>query len=178
MASSVAPVTYERVYSDLTVLASLTSIQGKEQKLIYTPEGLRTEPEGWDRAARGTLNWLASYVRLDSGISRDISDLTPIMDNILTFCSSDEIRSIDEANLKKLDGIIPLAFDGLFVLFRKYFDQSKKQDIISLAKSKLLISNTFVQAQKEKLKKEGKKADAGIDLSTQGSELDNSSPPV
>lgn len=143
---------YERVCSDLTVLASLKSRPGQEKKLVYSQnEGLDTEREGYWRSIYSGINKAASYIGLDSGYSRDISDLTPIIMNISEYCSSEDLAMKELGDLKTLQLKIALATDGLTEHIKKYSGQREKEQIIASASTSLFVSYQKVEAQILKL---------------------------
>jgi hypothetical protein len=142
---------YERICSDLTVLASLDSKPGQERKLVYSLDrGLDSEPSGYYRSFASGVNWLASYVRLDSGYTREITDLTPIIGNIKTYCS-ESTASLDKEKLQMLAIKISLATIGLTDHCKKYSGQQAKEEIIARAISGLEESYLLVITQQERL---------------------------
>lgn len=139
---------YDRVCSDLTVLASLKSRPGQDKKLVYSQnEGLDTESAGYLRSIYSGLNKAASWVGLASGYSRDIIDLTPIIANISEYCSSEDLATLERADLQTLQLKIALATDGLSVLIKKYSGQPEKEQIIASASDSLTKSYQKVEAQ-------------------------------
>lgn len=142
---------FERVCSDLTVLASLKSKQGQEQKLVYSQsEGLYSENAGYWRSLISGYNRFASTLKLDSGYSRDIIDLTPIMANIYQYCDSEEVALLSPDKLKDLAGKIVFATDGLVEHMKKYLGQEDKEKVISNAIDSLTASYHLVDLQMSK----------------------------